>query len=371
MTNRLITLFPLQVTASDFSIDSSISPLQLFIFLGVFAAIIIIMVVINKKNSVGGAKKGGGGGGGGLSHYGIIAQFSLHRIARNIGLDNEQIRMLDFILKTDGVTEPEKSIANPVLLDRHFRRTFRIIEQSSNSDEEAQRKLAVLFSTRNILENSTFGSIANTRMLKDDTVLIITFAKEKYEVSVLSTKGEHLVIEAPKNVLGSQIKIPGGTALKIVFFTKANKGFTFESRVVGHGSFHNHHALQLTHSAQLKFLSQRKFRRRSAVIACFLNLVYVEGSGKKQRLIVDKRRINGNIADISVGGCSIKAMAPVQVGAKFKIEFMQRNISVAALGQVLRTNRAGMSTTIHVRFLKVSQKSMNIINAYVYEYANE
>jgi len=367
MTNNFL-LFPLQIAASDFTIDSSISPVQLFIFLGVFSAIIIIMVVVNKKNSVGIKKSGGGGGG---NHYGIIAQFSLHRIARNIGLNNDQIKMLDYILKTDGVTEPEKSIANPVLLDRHFRKTYRIIEQTSGSEEEAQHKLAVLFSTRNLLENSTFGSIANTRMLRDDTVLVITFSKEKYEVSVLATKGEHLVVEAPKNVLGSQIKIPQGTSLRIVFFTKANKGYAFDSRVAGYGSFHSHHALQLTHSNQLKFLSQRKFRRRSAVIACFLNLVYVEGSGKKQRLIVDKRRINGNIADISMGGCSIKAMAPVQVGAKFKIEFMQSNANVAALGQVLRTNRAGMSTTIHVRFLKVSQKSMNIINAYVYEYSNE
>jgi len=64
-------------------------------------------------------------------------------------------------------------------------------------------------------------------------------------------------------------------------------------------------------------------------------------------------------------------MAAVQVGAKFKIEYTQKDISVAALGQVLRTNRAGMNTTIHIKFLKVSQKSMNAINAFVYEYAND
>ena len=370
MTGNLL-LFPLQITASDFSsMDASISPTQLYISLGVILAIILIMVFINKKNNIGGKKTGGGGGGGG-SRHGLIAMISLHKIARNIGLHNEQIRMLDYILRTDDVVEPEKSIANPALLDRHFRKTYRIIEHSSGTDEDAQRKLAILFSTRNMLENSTIGSVANTRLLKEDTVLIITFSKEKYEVSVLAARGENLVAESPKNVLGSQIKIPVGTPLRIVFFTKANKGFTFDTRVVGYGSFHGHHAVQLSHSAQLKFLSQRRFRRRSAVIACFLNLVYVEGSGKKQRLIVDKRRINGSIADISVGGCSIKAMAPIQVGAKFKIEFMQKDVNVAALGQVLRINKAGMSTTIHVRFLKVSQKSMNIINAYVYEYANE
>ena len=368
MTN-ISLLLPLQVPSiTNFEIDSTVSPLSLIIFGSVFAVLILVIVVINKKSSPM-TKAGGGGGGGGFT--GFFSAFTFHRLAKNMGLNSDQTKMLDYVLKTDGVTEPEKSLGSPNLLDRHFRRAYRVIEQSSGTEEEAQRRLAVLFSTRNILENSTIGAIANTRQLRDDTVLNITYNKEKYEVSVLSTRNENLIVEAPTTILGSQVKIPNGTHLTIIFFSRNNKGHSFETRVVGYGNFHGHYAMQLTHSSQLRLLSQRRFRRRSAVIACFLNLVYVEGSGKKQRLIVDKRRISGTIADISVGGCSVKAIAPVQVGAKFKIEFMQRNVNVAALGQVLRTNRAGMSTTLHVRFLKVTQKSMNIINSYVYEYANE
>ena len=363
-------LFPLQVPSiTNFEIDSSVTPIQLIVFGSVFAVLIIVIVIINKTSSPLTRATGGGKSGSGFS--GFFSAFTLHRLAKNMGLNSEQIKMLDYVLKTDGVTEPEKSLGNPNLLDRHFRRAYRIIEQASVTEDEAQRRLFVLFSTRNLLENSTIGAIANTRQLRDDTILHLTYNREKYEISVLSTRGESLIAEAPATVLGSLVKIPNGTNLTIIFFSRTNKGYSFETRVAGYGNFHGHHAMQLTHSSQLRVLSQRRFRRRSAVIACFLNLVYVEGSGKKQRLIVDKRRVSGTIADISVGGCSIKAMTPVQVGAKFKIEFMQRNVNVAALGQVLRTNRTGMSTTIHVRFLKVSQKSMNIINAYVYEYAND
>jgi len=363
-------LFPLQVPSiTNFEIDSSVSPLSVILFGSVFTVLIVVIAVINKRNAPQTNAGGGGKSGGGFS--GLFSAFTLHRLAKSMGLNSEQTKMLDYVLKTDGVTDPEKSLGNPNLLDRHFRRAYRVIEQSSGTEDEAQRRLSVLFSTRNILENSTIGAIANTRQLRDDAALNITYSKEKYEVSVLSTRNENLIVEAPATVLGSQVKIPNGTTLTIIFFSKGNKGFSFDTKVVGYGNFHGHHAMQLTHSSQLKLLSQRRFRRRSAVIACSLNLVYVEGSGKKQRLVVDKRRLSGTIADISVGGCSIKAMTPVQVGAKFKIEFMQRSVNVAALGQVLRTNRTGMSTTIHVRFLKVSQKSMNIINAYVYEYAND
>jgi c-di-GMP-binding flagellar brake protein YcgR len=100
-------------------------------------------------------------------------------------------------------------------------------------------------------------------------------------------------------------------------------------------------------------------------------LIYVEGSGKKQRLIVDKRRISGKIADISVGGCSVRTTVPIKVGVKFKVDFKLGDSKMAALGQVLRTNRKGANTIIHIKFLRVTQKSMNQINAFVYEYANE
>jgi len=41
---------------------------------------------------------------------------------------------------------------------------------------------------------------------------------------------------------------------------------------------------------------------------------------------------------------------------------------VAALGQVLRTNRSKTNIILNVKFLKIPRKSMNLINASVYGY---
>ena len=375
MTGSFLMLYPLQVSASDFAVSSSINPRDLIIGLVVIAAIIAGIVFLNSKNKKGSFTKGpktkGSPVAASTGFSGIFSGITLHRITKNIGLSSEQTKMLDYVFKNDQVTDFEKSLSSPALLDRHFKRAYRLIDQGSGSEEDKQRKLAVLFSTRNILENSAFGSITSTRQIKEDTTFIYTYGKDKINAGLITTKNENLVVEAPVNVLGSQIKIPKGTKLSILFFNKNNKGFTFETRIIGFATYNGHPTMHLAHSNQINFLSQRRFRRRQAAIACNMYLVYVEGSGKKQRLIVDKRHVSGTIADVSVGGCSIKIMTPVQVGARFKIEFTQGNANVAALGQVLRSNRAGMSTIIHVRFLKVSLKSMNIINAYVYEYGRE
>jgi len=373
MTGNIMTLFPLQISAKDFnwSTKPKTSIEDLLVVFGIIAVIIVVVIVLNSRKGAGGKGISSDGKAqvGGVS--GIFLFLALHRIAKNLGLNGEQTKMLDNIFKTDQVTDPEKSINTPELLDRHFRRTYRMLEQSRGNESETQRKLAVLFSTRNIIENSVLDVMNSTRQIKDDTKLTVIYNKDKIETNVISSKGDYLDVEAVKNALGSIIKIQKGTRLTVLFFSKNNKGFSFETRVVGYTTKDGHPVMQLAHSGHVRFLSQRRYRRRQAAINCLLYLVVVEGTGRKQHLIADKRKLHGSIADISVGGCSVKVNNPIKVGAMFKIEFQMTDMNLVALGQILRTNRTGMNTIVHMKFLKVSQRSMNAINSFVYEYSKE
>jgi len=365
MTRYVFLLYPLQAAVSDFWAErrgDTSNALYLGIVLGAIVIVVILLNLFLRKRD------------GNIPQSGpkrkFISTLAFHKLAKSIGLNREQTKMLDFVFKNDDVVDPEKSISTPALLDHHFRYAYRVIEQTTGAGE-LQHKLAVLFSTRNILENSTIGALSTTNEIKEDTKLTISYGKDKIIAKVTVNEHDYLGIETPKNVLGSSIKIPKGARLSVLFFSRNNKGFSFETRVTGHTFKHGHPTVQLAHSNQLRFLSQRRFRRRQTVIACIMNLVYIEGSNKKQRLIVDKRRLSGNIMDISVGGCSIKTTAPVQVGVRFKIEFVHGANTVAALGQVLRTNKTSIATIIHIKFLRVTQKSMNLINAFVYDYIQE
>jgi hypothetical protein len=362
--HHVLAFFPLQVKAKDLWKKSELSTNEIILFAVFIAVIVIVIVLVNifKRKDASG-KPGSTGK--------IFSGFALRRLTKNIDLSHEQWKMLNFAFKTDDVTDPEKSLTTPALLDRHFKRAYKVIEHSSTNEKEIQQKLAILFSTRNLLENSSIGAISSTRQIKDETKLTISNGRDKIDTVVISAAtSENLIVETPKNILGSQIKIAKGAKINVLFFNKNNKGFSFETRVTGNSVVHGKPATLLAHSNQLKFLSHRRYRRKQAAIACFMNLVYVEGSGKKQRLVIDKRRFAGTITDISVGGCSIKTSYPVQVGARFKIEYTEQGADIAALGQVLRTNRAGTTTVLHIKFLRVTQKSMNYINAYVYEYTN-
>ncbi|MDR2257903.1 MAG: flagellar brake protein [Treponema sp.] len=340
--------------------------------IGVFITIIIIVNIIKKRYNIPAI----GGGRSTTVSARRFSGFTLHRLANNIGLDRDQTKMLEFVLRNDNVTDPVRSINSPTLLDRHFKRTYRTIERSANTEEEAQERLALLFSTRNLLEaaGSGGGSVDSTHQVAEKTTAVITINQESYPVKVISTKGDNLVVENPKNALGTPIRLPRGGKITLSFFTKSSKGFSFESRILGTADSPEGPVLQLVHSSQIKRLSQRRYRRRQTVIAAVFYIVYVEETGhrKEKKMVVDKRRLTGNIMDISIGGCSIKTNVSVPSGTRLKIEFIySNNVHVAVLGQVLRTNRTGVSTIMHIKFLRVPRRSMNVINALVFEYADE
>jgi c-di-GMP-binding flagellar brake protein YcgR len=364
-------LYPLQLP-SFYKETNSQDVIVFAIGIGVFITILIAVNFIKKRYNVPAI----GGSGGTSSSVRRFSGFTLYRLANNIGLDRDQTKMLEFILKTDNVTDPVRSINSPALLDRHFKRAYRIIERSANTEEEAQQRLALLFSTRNILEsaNSGGGSVASTRQVAEKAAAVITIGQESYPVKVISTKGDNLVVENPKNALGTPIRLPRGGKITLSFFTKSSKGFSFESRILGTADSPEGPVLQLVHSSQIKRLSQRRYRRRQTVIAAVFYFVYVEETGhrKEKKMVVDKRRLTGNIMDISIGGCSIKTNMSVPSGTRLKIEFIHsNNMHVAVLGQVLRTNRTGVSTIMHIKFLRVPRRSMNAINALVFEYVDE
>jgi hypothetical protein len=367
-----VHLYPLQFQMRDFYKQTNPRDVILFfIGLGIFITILVVFNIIKKRYN---PPVIGGGGIASATQARHFSGFVLHKIANNVGLNRDQTRMLEYVLKNDGVIDVERSINSPTLLDRHFKRSYRIIERTASTEDEVQERLSLLFSTRNMLEFAGGGgSIASTRQVPEKSAAVLTIGQESYPVKVVSSRGDNLVVENPQNALGTPIRLPRGGKVVLSFFTRSSKGFSFETRILGSADSAEGSVLQLVHSSQVKRLAQRRFRRRQAVIAANFFFVHLEESGhrRERRMVVDKRRLTGNIMDVSIGGCSIKTNVSIPSGTRLKIEFIANGGNAAVLGQVLRTNRTGMSTIMHIKFLKVPRRSMNAINALVFEYTDE
>jgi hypothetical protein len=366
-----LTMLPLRVNLQNFNLakqpSTSISGTTVAIIMVVITLIVVALYFINKKVTTASKKSGGG-----VRRY---SYFALHRIARDIGLNRDQTRMFEYVLKTGGISDPEDLLNDSTQLDRNFKRAYTLIERTASTTEDLNNRFSMLFSTRNIIEAyAGSGNIpASTRQIPEKSSAVLSVSNQNYPVKIISSRGDALVIENPVTNTGRVLNLSKGSKAHLAVVTKSNRGFTIETRILDSMETSNGHVVQLAHSGEIKRLSNRRFRRRQTVIATSFYLVHVEATGRKQtKMVVDKRRFSGNIMDVSMGGCSIKTNTPVNSGQRLKIEFSCKDgSSVAALGEVLRTNRTGVNTVMHIKFLKVPRKSLNAINAMVFEYTDD
>ena len=382
MTGLFLTapLFRLQATpaVTDFAWEGD--PRQAIILLIVIGVAIVVGITFNiLRNGLGisFASKGGIGGKAPPRRLAPrkFSSFTLHRIASSYGLERKQRKLLDFIFRNDGVSDPQRVMKNTPLMDRHFKRAYRTIEKTSATEEDAQEKLLDFFSLRNVIEASAGLSDSTAPRLSENTPAVLGVEKDSYNVKIISSRGRSVVTEIPRNSLGSTIRLKKGTEVLLSFFTKSSEGFSLDGQIVGSLDTDRGHGLEITHTGKLKRLVKRMYRRKQVDLKCIMNIVNLqESEGKKAppKMVLDSRKFAGTVLDISAGGCALKTTVQIQAGTRLKIsiDFDEHN-SIYVLGQVLRINRSqSVGSVLHIKFLKVPRRAYNAINALAYGYVD-
>jgi len=363
-----VNLFLLQ--GSNSYLRSNNNPAVVIPLLAVLGALVLFVLISSIVRNGMGMGKGMTKGSGGTRRFSI---FTLSRISRIHGLNRDQAKVLEFVLKSNGVIDAERTVANPALLDKQFKQTYRQIEKNSPSPEDAQQKMSMLFSTRNAIEMYHNTSPGPAQQLSTGMEAVLSANEASYQVKVISAQKNSVLVECPCTSVGTKVRFARGTRAKLAYFSKANKGFSFNCQIQDTENTSFGPALQLSRGNEVKAMTKRRFRRRQMALDCGYYMVHLEETKKKKppKLTIDRRRILGTITDLSIGGCAIKTQNSVPAGIRLKIEMesFSGSGSIAVLGQVLRVNRSGLSYSVmHIRFLKVPQKAMNVINAMVFDY---
>ncbi|MDR1429665.1 MAG: PilZ domain-containing protein [Spirochaetaceae bacterium] len=369
------TVYLLQSGVSYFKEDD---PRAAIMLLSAIGAVILIAIIVNiVKKSIGETPVQGLKGGSGVSER-RFSIFQIHKIAASYGLDKDQSKLLEYVFKSDGVSNPDAVMRNPNSLDRHFKKAYKNIEKRGESDQEVQEFLYTLFSIRNTVEagqKNVNPAAASTKRLSENMTAVLSAGEDKtFSVRIRSAKGDALVVECPKNAVGTPVKFPRGTAVTLAFFTKSSKGFSFTTKVLGNTSTPQGPVLQLAHTGKSSAMAQRRFRRKEVFTSCDFWLIRIQEQrvGKKieKKMVAEPRPYQGTILDLSAGGCALKTSSVIPVGSRIKLSFENADgFLLSALGQVMRTNRgAGLGIIMHIKFLKITRKGLNAVNAMVFGY---
>ncbi|HOJ98657.1 MAG TPA: PilZ domain-containing protein [Termitinemataceae bacterium] len=349
-------------------------PRSAIIFLAVVGVLIIILVIYNIwKNGI---SIGTGKGGGTLAPR-RFSRWALHRAAAAYGLDREEEALLEWIFRRASITDPVTTLGNTTILDRLFKKAYRDIEKTAETEDMANYQKALLFAIRNRVEAARGERlvISSTRKLSDNMAATIVSPRgESYPVRIITARGDYLLVENPRSAVGTPIKFPRGSKVTLSFYARSSQGYRFESRVIDTVDTPRGKGLQLAHSDHVEALPNRRYKRKDVYISCFFSLVRVEerkvGRKIEKKTIVDDRRSLGTIINVSAGGCAIKSVAALPAGAYLKIEFEDPQAkTLAALGRIVRTNKTmSMGGVMHIQFVKIPRKTLNTINAMVFEY---
>jgi hypothetical protein len=199
-----ISLFLLQ---SDWVFFKEDDPAEARIVLIALGGIIVIAIIAHFiRNGLSSSLAGKGRGKTQITPRKFNA-FALYRVASAHGLNREQTKLLEFVFRNAGVTDLERVMGNLTVLDRQFKRAYRTIEKNSETDEDAQERLAKLFSLRNVIETSPGSDDSASPRLSENTPAVLVIDKDNYPVKVISSRGQNVITEIPRNSLGTPVRI--------------------------------------------------------------------------------------------------------------------------------------------------------------------
>jgi hypothetical protein len=123
-----------------------------------------------------------------------------------------------------------------------------------------------------------------------------------------------------------------------------------------------------TTESQGKSIVVRNYRRKQSNFPCTFCLVDMVTDKGEKKLVPKNEKLIGTQVDLSIGGCSIKTSMKIKAGKLLKINFNIKRQEVTVLGQSLRINFLNKYSIIHVKFLKLTTRSKNLINTYIFDY---
>jgi hypothetical protein len=117
----------------------------------------------------------------------------------------------------------------------------------------------------------------------------------------------------------------------------------------------------------------RNFCRKALSVPCTIRLVIMkttDGNLKGQKKLVLQNNVvySGTFVNISQGGCAISSKHGLKAGSLIKLDFKIDGDPVAALGKILRLNKEGANWVYHIKFLKLSKKSIIALNVFIFDY---
>jgi hypothetical protein len=346
-------------------------PRQTLLFFGVLGGLIVFAILYSWLRNL----AQGGSPNKASSPARTFSRGSFRRKAYEAGFSDTESDFLEQYARKLGTTNPAAIFSSRTQLDSFMRSSFKYIERHADTEESAEENKAKLFALREALgmRLSSGTQIRSTRKLQTRTPLSMVTARDATYASILiANESKALYVEPALDAFGQPIRFPWLSRITVFFYTGNHIGYSFKTRSGGMINMDGRTLLALYHSDKVAPLPSRRNQRRESRLSCHFYLLHVRAVKDRGKIVkniqVEKAAVAGILTDLSAGGASMQTMSPVKSGEFIKLEFDVGNGNRMAYASVVRTNRLRNGASMHLKFVKISRKTVNEILAYVYGY---
>ncbi|MBI9105218.1 MAG: PilZ domain-containing protein [Spirochaetales bacterium] len=360
------------------SIQSSNST-ENWVTLVIIVGIIIVIVIASRFSGKGSKSSSGTGfGGGGSSKPKKFNRRTFHKRGIALGLTKVQANTLANLVERYKPANPYLVYSHGNQLDALLKKAIGQIETQVSSEPIKEAQKVTIYRIKQTIErNSNKGksSTATSTIPSGQNIALSPETGGRFQSKINTNLRNYLSATVPTDSSGQQVRWKKWTVIKVFFWKKNGQGFTFDSKVTGYSIIRGVPSVLLQHSGKVKQAQQRKFRRKEISRPTYFYPVKIipVGLGKKakKRAIVENDRGSlGTLIDVSAGGCSLKSTKPIPKGGLIKLQFETADSqSIWCFGKVIAFRKGSpMGGTMHIIFTKVTNKNLNSINSFVYDY---
>lgn len=360
------------------SIQSSNST-ENWIVLVVIAGIVLLVIIASRfSGSTSGKSSSSTGMGGSRAKPKKFNRRNFHRRGMALGLTKVQANTLVNLVERYKPANPYLVYSHGNHLDALLKKAMAQIETQVSSEQVKEAQKTTIYRIKHSIErNSNKGkAFSSTNTIPSgQSIALSPETGGRFQSKINTNLRNYLSATVPTGNAGQQLRWKKWTPVKVFFWKKNGQGFTFDSKVTGYSVIRGVPSVLLQHSNKVKQAQQRRFRRKDISRPAYFFPVRIVPVGvgkkaKKRAMVENDRGALGTLIDVSAGGCAIKSTKPIPKGGLIKLQFETADSqSIWCFGKVLSFRKgAPMGGIMHIKFTKVTNKNLNSINSFVYDY---
>ena len=300
----------------------------------------------------------------------------INGVVKQCALTKEEREVLSKLCKANPSPNVKYLLLDLSLLEQYLKDLF--LEFKERNDENSK---SALFSLRTKIRRAYVPpeAVTSSRKIAVGTTLTYTVSQGvHYKLKLVEKQMDSITLDIPAAMTERGEKPAALSKLTFIFEQANGAPYLMDTRVVRYQlGKQRQEQMIVMHSDQISPLQKRQNERIEMQQDCQFASVSVSKTGEGKNAAIEYKPSaslhTGTLLDVSTGGCRLLVNIPIKAEQFIYVkgQFNQRDED-SAIGTILRTTRRqdDGKFLLHIKFVKISQATVNRIQAAACGYDN-